>query len=740
MNWKQPALIGMLLLLVACSEVVPPPPQDSYDEATLRPLPSPTIEPTATPIPGGAEGIGLAFLRAWEGKDYLGMYSLLSPQSQALVDSRTFVTFYQELMEIATVQTIHAQPLSAMQEGERAEFGARVTWETAVVGTISRDHEMDLVFSDGRWGVVWDESLLLPELEGGYRLYMEHRVPARANIYDSAGQALAYQGSVITLAVIPGQIEDEEALLDTLSPLLGLTPEEIKFLYAASLPDWYVPLGDITGETMQEHYEELQPFLGAGLLTDDRLTRLYTDDGIAPHVVGYTGYIPAEFVDEYTRVGYRGDEQVGLAGIEEWGEKYLSGTRGGLLTVVGPSGEYIETIQESDPKQARSIYLSIERDFQVDVEQALADAIESHPFAEAGSIVVLDPQTGAVRAMASYPDYDPVIFDHLRIDGDADLMRVLNDPGQPLLNRAAQGEYPPGSTFKIVTFSAGVNSGMYTPESRYTSTGTWNRLGDAFVKYDWRAGGHGTVSLSQALVVSCNSCFYDVGFNLDEADPFHLPNTARLFGYGEPTDIVGIPESNGLIPDPDWKIGNIGEGWVAGDSVHMAIGQGFVQVTPLQMAKLIASIANGGTLYRPTLIDHIGAGGGAPDEQWPIEEQGQVPLSPEDVETIRESLLAVANGSSGTATHRFRGLPVTVAGKTGTAETVVGEPHAWFAGYAPAEPYTAPDGTVIEEPELAIVVMVENSGEGSTVGAPLFRRIVELYYGITPLAPFPWSP
>jgi penicillin-binding protein 2 len=740
MNWKKPALIGMLLLLVACSEVVPPPPQDNYDEATLTPLPSPTSEPTATPIPGGAEGIGLAFLRAWEGKDYLGMYSLLSSQSQALVDSRTFVTFYQEMMEISTVQTIHAQPLSAMQEGERAEFGARVTWETAVVGTISRDHEMDLVFSDGRWGVVWDESLLLPELEGGYSLYMEHRVPARANIYDSVGQALAYQGSVITLAVIPGQIEDEEALLETLSPLLGLTPEEIKFLYAASLPDWYVPLGDITGETMQEYYEELQPFLGAGLLTDDRLTRLYTDGGIAPHVVGYTGYIPAEYVDEYTRVGYRGDEQVGLAGIEEWGENYLSGTRGGLLTVVGPSGEYIETIQESDPKQARSIYLSIERDFQVAVEQALADAIESHPFAEAGSIVVLDPQTGAVRAMASYPDYDPVIFDHLRIDGDADLMRVLNDPGQPLLNRATQGEYPPGSTFKIVTFSAGVNSGMYTPESRYTSTGTWNRLGDAFVKYDWRAGGHGTISLSQALVVSCNSCFYDVGFNLDEADPFHLPNIARLFGYGEPTDIVGIPESSGLIPDPDWKIGNVGEGWVAGDSVHMAIGQGFVQVTPLQMARLIASIANGGTLYRPTLIDHIGAGGGAPEEQWPIEEQRQVPLSAEDIEIVRESLLAVANGSSGTATHRFRGLPVTVAGKTGTAETVVGEPHAWFAGYAPAEPYTALDGTVIEEPELAIVVMVENAGEGSTVGAPLFRRIVELYYGITPLAPFPWSP
>ena len=739
MSWMRVSLFGLLLLLVSCSEVIPPPPQDSYEEATLAPIPSPTVEPTATPIPGGAEGIGLAFLRAWEGKDYLGMYSLLSPQSQALVDSRTFVTYYQGIMSEATVQTVHAQPLSATQDGDRAEFGARVIWETAVVGDITRDHNMDLVFNEGRWGVVWDESLVLPELEGGYHLHMEHRVPARANIYDVNGEALGYQGSVVTLAVIPGQIEDEVGLLNALSPLLGLTPDEIEFLYAASLPDWYVPLGDITGEAMQEAYEDLQPFFDAGLVTDDRLTRLYTGEGIAPHIVGYTGYIPAEYVDEYIQVGYEGDEQVGLAGVEEWGEKYLSGTRGGLLTVIGPSGEYIDTVQETDPKQARSVFLSIEKEFQQGVEQALADAIESLPFAEAGSIVVLNPQTGAVLAMASYPDYDPVIFDPLRIDGDTDLLRVLNDPRQPLLNRAAQGEYPPGSTFKIVTFAAAVNSGLYTPDTRYTSIGTWNRLGDAFVKVDWRAGGHGTISLQQALVVSCNSCFYDAGYNVNEVDPFHLPNTARLFGYDEPTDIVGIPESDGLIPDPEWKINNVGEGWVPGDAVHMAIGQGYVQVTPLQMARLIAAIANGGTLYRPTVVDRIGAGGGAPEEPWPAEVQGDLPLTEEDLQAIQEALRGVANSSSGTATHRFVGLPVPVSGKTGTAETVVGDPHAWFAGYAPSEPYTRPDGTVVEEPELAVVVMVENAGEGSTVGAPLFRRVIELYYGLSPMAPFPWS-
>ncbi len=742
MNWKRAVHIGLLLLLtsaaIACSEVVPPPPQDSYEQATLTPVPTSTVVPTASPIPGGAEGIGLAFFRAWEGKDYLGMYSLLSPQSQALVDSRTFVTYYEDLMSTATVQSVHTQPQSALQEGERAEFGARVTWETAAVGSITRDHVMDLVYSDGRWGVIWDESLVLPELEGGYGLHMAHRVPARANIYDRDGDALAYQGNVITLAVIPGQIEDEEALLATLSPLLGLEPDEIEFLYAASKPDWYVPLGDITGEQMQEHYEELLPFMDAGLVTDDRLTRLYADGGIAPHIVGYTGYIPAEYVDEYLQVGYEGDEQVGLAGVEEWGEPYLSGTRGGVLTVVGPNGEYIDTVQEADPKQSRSIYLSIDREFQKGVEQALADVIETHELAEIGSVVVMNPKTGAVLAMASYPDYDPVIFDPLRIDGDADLIRVLNDPRQPLLNRAAQGEYPAGSTFKIVTFAAAVNSGLYTPQTRYNSTGSWNRLGDSFVKYDWRAGGHGSVSLSQALIVSCNSCFYDAGYNLDELDPFLLPETAREFGYDEPTDIVGIPESAGLIPDPEWKINNVGEGWVPGDSVNMAIGQGFVQVTPLQMTRLIAAIANGGTLYRPTVIDRIGGGGGVPEEQWPVEIQGELPLEQEELEAMQDSLRDVADSYMGTATHRFVGLPVPVSGKTGTAETVIGDPHAWFAGYAPSEPYTLPDGTVVEEPEIAIVVMVENSGEGSTVGAPLFRRIVELYYDITPHAPFPW--
>jgi len=470
----------LIILLAGCGRLTDPEVQEtdvqgSFEEAGLTPLPTPTEKATPTSIPGGAEGIGLAYFRAWEVKDYLGMYSLLSPQSQSLVDSRSFVKFYEEMMDIASVQSISTQPLSALQEGDRAKFGARVTWNSAVVGQISKDHAVELVFNDGRWGIVWDESLIMPEMEGGYRLFMDYRIPARANIYDIDGEALAYQGSLVTLGVIPGRIENEEGLLSALSQVLDMETEEILLIYSSALPDWYVPIADVTDDVLQENFELLMPFIDAGLVTNERLTRLYSDQGVAPHVIGYTGFIPAEEIDAYTSAGYRGDEFVGLAGIESWGEDYLRGTRGGTLSVVGPSGELIATVAERDPKQARNIFVSFDSQFQSAVENALAEAIETHPLAKAGSIVVLDTTNGAVRAIASYPDYNPAIFDATRLDSESELLRVLNNPDRPLLNRATQGEYPAGSTFKIITFSAAVGSGIYEPSTRFTSTGSWNK-------------------------------------------------------------------------------------------------------------------------------------------------------------------------------------------------------------------------------------------------------------------------
>lgn len=726
---KLPLLLLFFALLVACgSEGFIPAIQDSNELVTLTPLPTNTPRPTEIPTSEDANGIGLAFYRAWELNDFLGMYSLLTPGSQALVDSISFVGRYEDAMNTATVTQVSTQALGTLQDGNTAQMQMRVTWQTAAVGTIVREYTVTLAFENGRWGIVWDEGLILPELAGGNTLIMQQRIPARANLYDVNGKALAYQGTILTLGVIPGQIVDEPALLAALSPMLNKTPEEIKEIYAPALPDWYWPIGDVTEATMQQYGPSIQPFIGQGLAEPKpRLARLFADTGAAPHLIGYTGYIPAESLAEYQAQGFAGDEIVGLAGLERWGEDYLNGERGGILTVVGPNGDYITTVQEQEPKQARSVYTTLDLDYQTAVEQALAEAVQSLGL-QAGAVVVLEPTTGKILAMASYPSYDPRIFDPFAQESAAALGAAFNDPNRPLLNRAAQGVYPAGSIFKLITYTAAINSGLYTPDTFYNSIGTWNRLGNEFVKRDWREGGHGRISLKQALVVSCNSCFYDAAFEMDAVDPNFFPNTATQFGLGQLTGAVGLVESAGTVPSPEWKLANKGEGWVRGDAVNMGIGQGDVQVSPLQMASIIAAVANGGTLYRPTLVDRIGAGAGAPEEPFPVQINGELPLSPENLAIMQESLWKVTNDSNGTATHQFIGLPIQVAGKTGTAEAPPGNSHAWFIGYAPAT-----------QPELAIAVILEHGGEGSAVSAPLFRRLVELYYDITPVTPFPWQ-
>ena len=315
MKWNYSLFILLAFLLTACSGDGSPFVQDASEPFT--PLESANPDETGPSvteesISEDAGGYARAYYRAWEAEDYIGMYSLLAPQSQALVESSSFVHRYDEAMKTAAVQEVITQPVSLVQEGATAEFGVRVTWESSIVGSISRDYTVPLVYEDGRWGIVWHEGLILPELEGGNRLTMESVVPSRANIYDIDGYALAYLGKAISLGIIPGQIEDEASLLDTLSPILDKTPDEIREMYASALPDWYVPIGDIPEEVLQDNILSLQPYIDAGLAPPEaRNSRLYSDSGVAPHIVGYTGFIPAEEIDSYLRQGFRGDEMVG---------------------------------------------------------------------------------------------------------------------------------------------------------------------------------------------------------------------------------------------------------------------------------------------------------------------------------------------------------------------------------------------------------------------------------------------
>jgi penicillin-binding protein 2 len=312
-------------------------------------------------------------------------------------------------------------------------------------------------------------------------------------------------------------------------------------------------------------------------------------------------------------------------------------------------------------------------------------------------------------------------------------VELLNDGNQPLLNRAAQGQYPLGSVFKIITMAAGMESGLYTPETIYDCKYEWTELPDQ-VRYDWTyqhcedrlATGRecntsdsvpsGPLTMPEGLMRSCNPYFYDIGYRLYQNNRSNdIANMARAFGLGQPTGIGQIEEASGQIIDPPTVV----------DVVNQAIGQGDVQVTPLQVAMFIAALGNGGTLYRPQLIEKIApvdsVDGSNFTQIFKSEARSTLPIQPFRMDIIQEAMIAVVKDPRGTAYFRLRGMTVPVAGKTGTAESGSGLPHAWFAGYTMANESTG-------LPDIAIAVILENQGEGSDYAAPVFKRIIETYY------------
>jgi penicillin-binding protein 2 len=703
----------LALILVGCASLTAPLP-------TAAPPPTASVTPN-TPDPAGT---ATTFLEAWKRGDFAGMYSLLSPLSQDAISLVDFEARYQSLAKGAGLKAVEASVLSVLKNGATAQVSYEVDLHTAVVGTITRKIKMPLIYSAGRWAVSWTDGLILPELAGGATLNMQFTVPARANIYDRNGLGLAVQGEAVAVGVQPGQITDEPAVLAALSSLLGLQPDAIKQKYANAHPDWYVPIGEVSAEEAQAHLADLTKL--GGIILTRYATRFYPNSGVAPQVIGYMSGISSDQLADYQARGYTGDERVGQSGLEAWGEQYLAGVRGGSLYAVSPGGQSTK-LAESAAQPAQAIYTTLDRSLEMQVQAALGSF--------KGSIIVLNPSDGEVLAMASSPDYDPNLFDPTNRNS-AGLSAVLQDPGKPLLNRATQGIYPPGSVFKIPMMGAALLSGLYNKDSAYTCTGTWNLLGPTAVKYDWTVSfgvaPHGKINLEQALSYSCDTYFYTVAYNLYQKNPDLMSQVARQFGLGEFTQVGQVAEAKGLMPDPAWKQATYGEAWTPGDSVNMGIGQGFVLVTPLQIAQMVAAVRNGGTLYRPQMVARVAPPGGAPSYKFQPIVNGKLPVSADQLDLIRQGLSGAVNLPSGTAHFVFPNFVVPVAGKTGTSEDPGGgAPHAWFAGYTEANRS--------DKPDIVIVVMVENIGEGSQFAAPIFKRIAEDYFLGRPYTLYPWE-
>ncbi len=531
--------------------------------------PTPTPQPTPTLALPPADETAFAFLQAWEREDYPAMYSLLSLDAQETTSEADFEQSYRRVADEATILKVLPRILAAYQPGMQAEVSFAVTFQTATVGDFEVQNEMSLTYEQGQWGVEWSPALILPQLGQDTFLRLTTRSPSRGNIYDRNGLGLAIQGALVEVGVIPGQIQDETALLAQLSAILGESPTALQERYASARPDWYVPLGQISAETAQAYYEQLSATPGVELR--EAWTRSYRPEIIAPHVVGVVGPIPSEEAELWREQGYSGDEMVGQLGLERWAEPYLAGQRGGRLEILSNDGKVVAVLADKPSRESSSVYTTFDREFQKKVQDILGQQL--------GAIAVLEAKTGRVLALVTYPTFDPNPFATGISAGQWQSLQA--DPRRPLVDRATQGTYPAGSVFKVVTMAAGMEAGGLNAGSSFICKGTWTGLGPEWPKTCWLKSGHGNIRLDKALTVSCDITFYQVGLLLNGVNQTVLPDFARSFGLGALTGIE-VEENPGLVPDPAWKIQAKGEGWAPGDAVNLAIGQSELLVTPLQ--------------------------------------------------------------------------------------------------------------------------------------------------------------
>ncbi|MFQ5616531.1 MAG: penicillin-binding transpeptidase domain-containing protein [Anaerolineales bacterium] len=708
----------LLLLVVGCSAATPTP------TATTTPIPSPTptlpgpaVNVTRAPDP---EGVVRAYLDAWKLDDYASMYAYLTAAGQGRISAEDFAARYLDVVIQAAVPAgeIDYEILSSSPHPQNASVEYRLALHSIHFGDIMRETFMHLELENGEWRVVWDDTLILPELAGGNVLRRVTVPPARGSIYDRNGELLVGFADAYSLGIVPAQINPnkEADMLTRLGQATGFPAEYIFTLYMDNPDaDFYIPFTDVSAEQFDPYYDAVNSYDAVQINTFSG--RYYFGTGIE---TGYTSAIQPEEVDFYTRQGYLWTERVPRTGLELWAEPFLAGKRGATLYLDSPEGELISVLGETPAGPSDTVYTTLDKDLQLQAQKAI--------FGFRGAIVVMERDTGRVLALVSSPGFNPNLFEPTNYN--ALWESPLNDSRQPLFNRATLGQYPLGSVFKIITMAAALESGLFTPESIYDCQYEFTELlPDGPVLYDWTYEKQdeyepsGILTLPEGLMRSCNPWFYHIGLRLfNEGLGDTLPEMARGFGLGSPTGIAGLPEEPGWMPEVHETL----------DATNLATGQGELQVTPLQVAMFVAAVGNGGVLYRPQLIERIEDRTGAVIESFEPEVVGTLPVSQETLSTIQEAMTMVIRNRWGTASNVFGSFPIKLAGKTGTAEVGGGlDSHAWFAVYT--------DEGLADRPDIVVVVIAENAGEGSEVAAPIAQRVLNVYFfdRLGPL--YPWE-
>lgn len=580
------------------------------------------------------------------------------------------------------------------------------------------------------------------ELATQNRVRTVYEPAPRGRILDRQGRPLVENRGYQAVTVTRLEVEDKPEVVTRLAALLGLTTEELDRRIADRRYSPYKPVPvaeNVPEETVVYLREHSADF--PGVAADAVAERTYPNGALAAHVLGYVGEINDRELARNEGGGYRLGDDIGKSGVEQAFEADLRGTPGKVRLEVDAAGEVLlPALSSSPPRQGNDVQLTIDLDVQALAEDSLAKGLEaaraSHDrntglafVAPAGAVVVLDPTDGSVLALASNPAFSPVDF----VNGiRPDVYAVLQDPANhcPLCNRAIQGQYAPGSTFKLFTALAALRTGLLAPNTTFVDEGTYRLRscrGERCVFRNAGSRAYGRVNLAQALTVSSDAFFYNIGANFwfgggPNADA--IQGAARDMGLGARTGIALAGEMRGRVPDPaQRKQANIdypkafpNGRWYAGDNVNLAIGQGDTVVTPLQLANSYAAFANGGTVLKPRIAARVLKADGTPVRELAPESASTVAIDPGHRATVLQGLRASISRPEGTGAAAFAGFPLDtfpVAGKTGTAQVVGKQDTALFAAFAPAD-----------APRYVVAVVMEESGFGGAVAAPVARRIL----------------
>jgi penicillin-binding protein 2 len=537
----------------------------------------------------------------------------------------------------------------------------------------------------------------------------------RGEITDRNGVTLASIRPSFNLYITPEDVQDLGETLNTLKGKIDFDISKVKNDIRQSQPFSDVLVkADIQRDQVAFVEENNRLLSGIRLKVEPLRNYLYQD--LAAHIVGYLGEIDKNQLK--MEPGYQMGDMVGKEGIEILFEEEMKGHKGYKEVEVDVAGRELTILRKNPPQSGSHLVLTLDIRIQKVLEQLMTGTNEK-PIN--GSAVVMKVQTGEILAITSKPSFDPNLFaSGISVQ---QWRKLISNDQHPLQNKAIDGQYPPGSVYKIVAAYAVLEEQVMTPEDTVFCPGYY-RLGRRNYRC-WKRGGHGTMNLHDALVQSCDVYFYTVGHRMGIDT---LGRYARILGLGKLTQINLIGEKPGLVPTKDWKLKARGQAWLAGETISASIGQGFNLVTPIQQARLVATVANGGMLLKPYLVRQIRDKDGRVIKEIFPNIQGKLESRPETLPLIRQALLGVVHEKRGTG-WRARLKSIKIAGKTGTVQVVAlkrrakdeeipykHRDHAWFVAFAP-----------YQNPEIAVAVIVEHGGHGGVAAAPIASKIIEVY-------------